>query len=197
MEKAVTEEAAVVTAGKTEQISLRMIQAFAMEKNYQGLIKKAVNTAGSLLATAGGVAGTVAAIAIASGVAAGASLLVATPVGWALAGMAAVIGLGMAGYTAWRFFSKRWDRTATDATGNKVGTLERIGKTLAFWKSTGPSKRDIYATRLYDLAKDGSDAKRMEEARATIKALGLSWVGLNMDGNKAASVKLIAAKMAS
>lgn len=48
-----------------------------------------------LLATAGGVAATIGAIA-------GTTLLMATPVGWALAGAAALIGIGMLGYKVYK-----------------------------------------------------------------------------------------------
>lgn len=201
MEKAVKEESAIVASGKTEQVSLRMIQAYALKKNQRGLVKKIVNTIGSIIGAGAGVAGTVAAIAIAAGATAGASVLMATPVGWALGGAAALIGLTMAGYSAWKFFSKRWKRTGAmkDSSGNKLGFGARLGKTLAFWQKTGPSRRELYAERLYDLAKDdaGPNKAKAEEARETIKALGLDWVASNMASDKAASVKLITAKMGS
>ena len=201
MEKAVTEEAAIVVSGKTEQISLRMIQAYALKKNQRGLVKKIVNTIGSIIGAGAGVAGTVAAIAIAAGATAGASVLMATPVGWALGGAAALIGLGMASYSAWKFFSKRWKRTGsmTDASGQKLGFGARLGKTLAFWQKTGPSRRELYADKLYELAKDdaGPNKAKADEARATITSLGLDWVGSNMAADKPNSVKLIALKMGS
>ena len=201
MEKAVKEESAIVASGKTEQVSLRMIQAYALKKNQRGLVKKIINTIGSLIGAGAGVAGTIAAIAIAAGATAGASILMATPVGWALGGAAALIGLGMAGYSAWKFFSKRWKRTDSmkDAAGQKLGFGARLGKTLAFWQKTGPSRRDVFADKLYDLAKDdaGPNKGKAEEARETIKALGLDWVATDMASDKTSAVKLIAAKMGS
>ena len=201
MEKAVSEEAAIVASGKTEQVSLRMIQAYALKKNQRGLVKKIINTIGSIVGAGAGVAGTVAAIAIAAGATAGAGALMATPVGWALGGAAALIGLGMAGYSAWKFFSKRWKRTEsmTDTSGQKLGFGARLGKTLKFWEKTGPSRRELYADKLFDLAKDdaGPNKAKAEEARETIKALGLDWMATNMASDKDASVKLIAAKMGS
>ena len=201
MEKAVKEESAIVASGKTEQVSLRMIQAYALKKNQRGLVKKIINTIGSLIGAGAGVAGTVVAIAIAAGATAGASVLMATPVGWALGGAAALIGLGMAGYSAWKFFSKRWKRTDSmkDAAGQKLGFGARLGKTLKFWEKTGPSRREIYADKLYDLAKDdaGPNKGKAEEARETIKALGLDWVATGMASDKTSAVKLIAAKMGS
>lgn len=188
-------------AGAPQQISLRMIQAYAVQKNERGRIKKIITATGGALGTAGSVAALVTSIAVAAGTAAGASVLLATPVGWALAAAAAAVGLGLASYKAWKYFAKRWERTAEpDADGKPTRpALVRLGKTLAFWKKAGPSKREEYASALYEMAKDGQDTDpvRTEEARKTITALGLDWDGLTMKDEPESAKKLIAAKLAS
>ncbi|MFI6056256.1 hypothetical protein ACIBCO_40120 [Streptomyces violascens] len=187
--------------GAPEQVSLAMIQAYAVRKNERGRIKKIITATGGALGTAGAVASLVASIAVAAGATAGAGALLATPVGWALAGAAAAVGLGLASYKAWKYFAKRWERTAEpDAEGRPTRTpLERLGKTLAFWKKAGPGKREEYAAALYAMAEGGQDADpvRTQEARKTVQALGLDWDALQMTAEPASAKKLIAAKLAS
>lgn len=204
MERALGEAAEEVKqyrAGAEQQISLRMIQAYAVRKNERGRIKKIVAATGGALGSAGAVASLVASIAVAAGAAAGASVLLATPIGWALAGAAAVTGLGLAGYKVWKFFAQRWERTAEpDADGKPTKpALDRLGRTLAFWKPVGPGKREEYAAALYRMAEGGSDADRVRtaEARRTIEALGLDWDDLGMKDEPESAVNLIAAKLAS
>jgi hypothetical protein len=77
--------------------------------------------------------------------------------------------------------------------------LARVGPTLAFWKTAGPSERDEYASALYEIADGGpgADRTRTEEARKTITALGLDRDELNRNDKPGAATKLIAAKLAS
>jgi hypothetical protein len=204
MERALSEAAEEVKQhkpGAPKEISLRMIQAYAVRKNERGRIKKIIAATGGALGASGSVAALVTSIAVAAGTAAGASVFLATPVGWALAGAAAVTGLGLASYKAWKFFAKRWEQTAEpDAEGKPThSTLPRLGQTLAFWKKTAPSKREEYAAALYTMAIGGADADRIrtEEARKTIAALGLGWEELAMNDEPESAKKLIAAKLAS
>ncbi len=204
MERALTEAAAEVKRhreGAPGEVSLLMIQAYAVRKNNRGLIKKVITAAGGALGSAGAVASLVASIAVAAGATAGASALLATPVGWALAAAAAVTGLGLASYKLWKYVAKRWEQTAALGTDGKPTspTLDRIGNTLAFWRTAGPGKREEYASALYGMAKGDANADpvRTEEARKTIGALGLDWEGLNMHKDPESAKKLIAAKLAS
>jgi membrane protein implicated in regulation of membrane protease activity len=174
-----------------------MIQAYALKKNNRGWIKKAVAAAGAALGAAGGAAALTASIAIAAGAAAGASVLMATPIGWALAGAAAAVGIGLATYQAWKFFSKRWKQAEFNGHGQKRSTGSRILNTLAFWRKTGPSKREEYAGALYKMANAGSDTVQRQEARKTLLSLGLDFDALGMAADKKNAEKLIAAKLAS
>ncbi|MBC3839855.1 hypothetical protein GXW82_05315 [Streptacidiphilus sp. 4-A2] len=115
--------------GAPDKVSLRMIQAYAFRKNNRGTIKKAVAAAGGALGSAGAVAALVVSIAVAAGTAAGAGLLLATPVGWALAGAAATVGLGLASYKAWKYFAKRWQATRKDDAGGLRSGPGRLGRT--------------------------------------------------------------------
>ncbi|MFE3186769.1 hypothetical protein ACFXKR_38855 [Streptomyces violascens] len=204
MDRALGEAAEEVRQHRADaprEISLRMIQAYAVRKNERGRIKKIITAAGGALGSAGAVASLVASIAVAAGAAAGASALLATPVGWALAGAASAAGLGLAAYKMWKYFAKRWEQTAEpDADGNPTRTpLDRLGRTLAFWKKAGPGKREEYAAALYRMAEGGQDADtvRTEEARKTVAALGLDWDVLKMNDEPESAQNLIAAKLAS
>ena len=204
MERALGEAAEEVKRhreGAPGEISLRMIQAYAVRKNDRGTIKKVITAAGGALGSAGAVASLVASIAVAAGATAGASALLATPVGWGLAGAAAVAGLGLASYKLWKYFAKRWEQAAepgTEGGATRFG-LERLGNTLAFWRKTGPGKREEYAAALYRMARggQGADQLRTEEARKTVAALGLDWDALGMSAEPESAKKLIAAKLAS
>ncbi|MFE8950148.1 hypothetical protein [Streptomyces sp. NPDC007856] len=187
--------------GAPQYISLRTIQEYALHKNERGRIKKIVAATGGALGTGGAVASLVASGAVAAGATAGAGALLATPVGWALAGAGAAAGLGLGSYKAWKFFAKRWEQTAGLHTGGEtVGSVPaRLGKSLVFWKKLGPGKREAYAAALYDMADGdpGADPVRVEEARRTIAALGLDWDDLRMKDELASAVELIASKLAS
>jgi hypothetical protein len=201
MHEAIRKVAAVVnrdTAGVTDEVNLLMVQAYALKKNHRGWVKKAITAVGGALGTAGGAASLVASIALAAGAAAGAGILVATPIGWALAGAATVVGLGLAGYQAWKFYSRRWQLTRFDPEGNERTTLDRIRQTLDIRKKVGPSKRDGYADALYRMATDDQDAVLQKEARATIEeGLELDWNALGMESDADNAKKLIAAKLGS
>jgi len=79
----------------------------------------------------------------------------------------------------------------------KRSTGSRILNTLAFWRKTGPSKREEYAGALYKMANAGSDTVQRQEARKTLLSLGLDFDALGMAADKKNAEKLIAAKLAS
>lgn len=192
-----TEKVERYTESAPVDVSLRQIQEYAAEKNSRGVTMKAIGAVAGLLGVGGSVAAMVAGIALAAGVAAGAGVLVATPVGWGLAGAAATVALGVAGWKTWRFFQHRWDRSAApnSADGATPTVGQRLRRTLAFWKASGPNEREQYAAALYEMARDGAKAERAGEARATLVALGLNWD--EMSGDAASGRKLIADKFAS
>ena len=76
-----------------EDIGTQVVKRRSIGHAALGIVK-------GVLATAGGVAATIGAIA-------GASLLMATPVGWALAGTAALIGIGMIGYKVYKTVQRK------------------------------------------------------------------------------------------
>lgn len=47
----------------------------------------------------------------------------------------------------------------------------------------------------YEMAADTAKKGRSDQAKATIKALRLDWVGYDMENDKATSVSLIAAEL--
>ena len=171
-------EDAVKTAA-TGKPTLHDIAAYAITKNKAGHFKKAMSSVGAALGVAGGVVLGVAA-------AAGGAALMATPFGWGLAAAAALVGVGLASYKAWKFFSKRWART--DPTKSK-GT--RLKETLMFWKGVGKSKRETYADELYDLAT--ATGPQQAEAKKLLQQLGIT----DIRGDAAKVKALIAAKLAS
>ncbi|MFJ9630132.1 DUF4157 domain-containing protein [Streptomyces sp. NPDC101175] len=192
-----TEKVRRYNEGAPADVSLREIQEYAAGKNSRGVTVKAIGAVAALLGVGGSVAALVAGAALAAGVAAGAGVLVATPVGWALAGAAATVALGVAGWKTWRFFQHRWEQSA--AQGGAQGPAPTLGArlrdTLAFWKKSGPNERNQYAAALYEMARDETQAERAGEARRTLVALGLDWAELN--GDPEHGTKLIAAKFAS
>ncbi len=140
-------------AGKrTDAVTLDELRRYADKKNTRGLSRKAISTVGGLLSVGSGVAGLVVAIAAALGGAA----LAGTPVGWGLAAAAAAASIGVAAWKGWQFFSKRWAREeyVKDDEGNvrKRKRFERLLQTAAFWRKSGPTKRDSRAEALYQLA---------------------------------------------
>ncbi|WP_329264918.1 DUF4157 domain-containing protein [Streptomyces sp. NBC_01478] len=191
-----TEKVERYTESASVDISLREIQEYAAGKNIRGVTVKAIGAVAALLGVGGSVAALVAAVALAAGVAAGAGVLVATPVGWGLAGAAATVALGVAGWKTWRFFQHRWKQSAKpDHDGTMPTIKERLRRTLAFWKASGPNEREQFAAALYDMAHDVAKAERSEEARNTIDALGLNW-GEMKDDREAGKV-LISEKFKS
>lgn len=166
------------------------IRAYAMRKNASGLTKKLISTVAGFIGIGGGIAGTIAAFA-----AIGATTVVATPVGWALCGAAALIGLALAGRAFWHWFSKRHDRAKQQEglTGAKA-----FFTALNPFRKVGTSERERLARRLweYGVGRIG-DAADKAKAKSTVEALGLKWDKLNMDTHEVASIKLIQDKMAS
>lgn len=191
-----TEKVQRYRGGAAGDVSLREIQEYAAGKNSRGVTMKAVSAVAGLLGIGGSIASMIAGIAMAAGVAAGASVLVATPVGWGLAGAAATVALGVTGWKAWRFFQHRWQQTAvTDVSGEIPSTGRRLRRTLAFWRALDPNERTSHAAALYEMARDETKADRATEARRTLVALGLNWDEMRDDPKN--GKKLIAAKLAS
>ncbi|KAF4405709.1 hypothetical protein [Streptomyces lycii] len=197
-----------------EEITLRVIQGYALAKNQRGRLVKAIMAMSGALAASGAVASLVATIAITAGAGVGAAALMATPVGWALAATAATAALGVGSYRAWQFFAHRWAQTAGTETGGEAenSVPGRLKKTLRFWRPTGPKPRERLAAALYQLASDperswgqetaeelGLDWEQSDYdtswARETVADLGLDWERLR--GDRESAVKLIAAKLAS
>ena len=168
--------------------TLLEINAYAFSKNYSGTIKKLLSSVGGLFATAGGAAMLAVSIAALAG---GGALVMATPVGWALAGVAAAIGLGLAGFKAIKWLKKRWAMAATDKAGTARTTGARLGTTLAFWKPAGKSRRELYGKKLLEYALgDKCYEEQMHEARGIVKDLGISWQSLDIDDLALAAPKL-------
>uniref|UniRef100_A0AAU3GRG3 Uncharacterized protein n=1 Tax=Streptomyces sp. NBC_01401 TaxID=2903854 RepID=A0AAU3GRG3_9ACTN len=192
---ALNEVAAAVARSESdgdEQISLLQIQQYAARKNSRGVNKKMVTALSGALGVSAGVASLISTIAIAAGATAGAAILVTTPVGWGLAAAAATVALSLASYKAWKKIAKRWKQTATEAPEDS--TLRHLGRTLAFWRRTGPSKRTQYAAALYQFAQS-TDPVQGALARDTVETLGLDWGRIG--GDEESAIKLIAAKLAS
>lgn len=192
-----TEKVKRYRGAAVEDISLRDIQEYAARKNTRGTTMKAIGAVAGLLGVGGSIASMVAGVVLAAGVAAGAGVLVATPVGWGLAGAAATVALGSAGWKAWRFFRHRWEQSAAPETAgaHTPSRRDRLRRTLAFWKDVGPNERDQHAAALYEMARDETKPERVEGARDTLLALGLSWDEMKDDSLNGR--KLIAAKFAS
>jgi hypothetical protein len=191
---AITEE--IRRPGRSDFVTLRMIQEYAVKKNNRGFIKKIITAMSGALAGLGATASLVATIAICAGAATGAGVLVATPVGWGLVAAATASWLGLASYKGAKYFAKRWKWLAGHGAGGQHSRLKRLGLLLAVWKKVGPSKREEYAAALYRMA-SSQNTILASEARKTIAALGMDWDSLNMGDNPESATKLIAAKMAS
>lgn len=175
-----------------ERVTLQQIQLYAVKKNKRGVNKKMVAALSGALGVSATVASLISAIAIAAGATAGAAILVTTPVGWGLAAAAATVALGLAGYKAWETIARRWEQSGAAAPDDS--TMQHVAKTLAFWRKTGPSQREMYASELFEYA-NGPDETQAEIAHNTLKSLGLEWSELRND--KESATKLIAAKLAS
>ncbi|WP_443060752.1 eCIS core domain-containing protein [Streptomyces sp. NBC_00448] len=195
--KGLAEKAKHYDGTVSDEISLRDIQAYAVRKNASGRLRKGITAVGSMLSIGGSIASIIATAAIMGAAVAGAGAVAATPVGWGLAAAAAAVALGLASYKGWKKLSHRWHQTGVpDArTGAVPSKRKRLLQTLNLTKDVGVNEREQHAAALYRLAADGPDAKRVEEARATLDALGLSWD--EMKNDEEGGKKLIAAKLAS
>jgi hypothetical protein len=172
------------------------IKAYAMRKNQSGFVKKVINFVGGVAGVGGGTAATVAAFAIAAAGTTCAAATFATPIGWALCGAAAVVGIAMAGYAFWKWASKRYESLV------KEGGAERGFKTWTkainpFYKKIPDSHRKHMAERLYELAAREPVDQEALDARNVIADLGLKWYTLKMKNHKKSSTQLIYDKMAS
>jgi hypothetical protein len=183
-EQAVKEQTKQAKGGNVgvSEPSLLEIQAYAYEKNHAGRIKKLISTIGGALATGGAAASL--AVGIAAVVGTASAVAMATPVGWALAGTAAAIALGLGLYKGFKWLRKRWGLAETNAvTGQKRTFGQRLGKTLAVWTPAGVSRREQYAKRLLDMALgDKCYTEQKLEAQKLIKNLigGKGWDDLGM-----------------
>jgi hypothetical protein len=169
-----------VDSGATGGPSLLEIQAYALQKNKSGTIKKVISTVGGVLSV-GGAAASLAVALAAAGVAGGVALM-ATPIGWGLAGAAAAVGLGLAGYKAFKWLRKRWQQSAIDPkTGAKRGFGAHLGKTLAVWTPAGKSRREKYGVALLDMAL-GHEVflEQKEKAQQLVGGLGVKWASLGL-----------------
>lgn len=180
------------------------IAAYALKKNARGKHKKATVAAGSIAGALAGVAALVAAFAAGAAIA-------ATPLGWALAGLGAALGLAVAAYKTSKYFGKRWDRARLDDTGTERTTGDRVLATLNVMKPLGPGKRELVAGALWELAdeqdRDSAAGERdtpvagveipAGSALSIIAALGLDWKAEKMAADRDGAVARIASKMAS
>jgi hypothetical protein len=169
----------VVRADKGEE-SPDDIALYAFLKNRAGWIKKVTAATGGAIGAGGGAVAVGVAGAVLSGVA-GAALL-ATPIGWALAGVGATVALGLGGYSLVKWASKRYRRARQAGKGGGVSFLLSI----APWLKVGTSERERLALRLWNFANrgtaDGTKATDQvaadlmkKRARETMSALKLEW----------------------
>ena len=187
-----------ITDGKEAPADIR---AYAMAKNKAGFWKKIVSVVGGVLGIGGGIAATVASIAAIGATTVVATTALATPVGWALCGAAAVIGLAMAGYAFWKWASKKYLRARESGMSRGRAFLAAINP----FEKVGQSRRERNADRLYEYAAGNSpeggvcSAQDRDEARDVLTSLGLNWSTLKLDNptHKPAALRVIAAKMAS
>jgi hypothetical protein len=195
---AITEAGARIQAGTEGPDDIRI---YALKKSQAGFTKKIIGVVGGLLGIGGGIAATVASIAAIGATAAVATVTMATPVGWALCGAAAVVALGLGGYAFWKWASKKYDRARADGQGKGRAFLTAINP----FAKVGTSRRQRNADRLYEYAAgrdpDGGVVSSTDqaEARLVMGELGLNWASLNLDDgtHKPAALKLIYAKLAS
>ncbi|MCP2342453.1 eCIS core domain-containing protein [Actinomadura rupiterrae] len=202
---------ALATQAACREALLEAVAEYAHKKNKRGVWKKGLSAASAFSAAIGGAAGLAASIAVATGAVAGAGALAATPVGWAFAGLAASLGLMLAAYKTSKFLNKRWKAAKTDENGVERPTRERLLLTINVFRKLGPSKREIVAGTLFDLAREedsGHVATSVEDApvvegqtvlsaKGVLHGLGLDWTELKAEGGRDAAVGLIGAKLAS
>jgi hypothetical protein len=197
---AITEAGARIDAGTEGPDDIRI---YALKKSQAGFTKKIIGVVGGVLGIGGGIAATVASIAAIGATAAVATATMATPVGWALCGAAALVALALGGYAFWKWASKKYDRALKEGQSKGRAFLTAINPFV----KVGKSRRERNAERLYEYAA-GNDpdapgtavaSDERDEARLVMKELGLDWGTLKLDDpvHKPAAVKLIYAKLAS
>ncbi|MFC4909623.1 eCIS core domain-containing protein [Actinomadura gamaensis] len=202
---------ALRTQEECREALLQSMAEYAHKKNRRGVWKKGLSAASAFSAAMGGAAGLAASIAVATGAVAGAGALAATPVGWAFAGLAASLGLVLAAYKTSKFLTKRWKAAKVDEEGNERPAGERLLLTINVFRKLGPSKREVVARTLFDLAREEDTGRRAENAenapvvegqeilsaKGILHGLGLDWKELKAENGRDAAVELIAAKLAS
>jgi flagellar biosynthesis chaperone FliJ len=180
------------------------IRAYALHKSESGFMKKIIGVVGGVLGIGGGIAGTVASIAAIGATTVVATTTLATPIGWALCGSAALVALGLGGYAFWKWASKKYKRARAEKMSKGKAFLVAINP----FQKVGTSRRRRNAERLYYYAAGNdpdnpgqklTDTTERDEARQVIMELGLDWVALHLDeiDHKDAAINLIQAKMGS
>lgn len=182
------------------------IRAYALTKNQRGFIKKVVSAIGGLLGIGGGIAGTVAAFAAVGATGVVTLAAAATPVGWALCGAGALIGLALGGYALTRWATKRYKHLRKEEFDPATGQTKQMSKGKAFltainpFKKVGNNERGHMAERLYLFARGKiGTAPDHAHAQETLVALGLKpdELNINDDRQRETVIKLIKEKMAS
>lgn len=182
--------------GDSEEVTVRMVQLYAEAKNADGRHMKLATAIAGAMGVSASVASLVATAAVAAGATAGAGVLAATPLGWALAGVAAITGAGIAGRKTLHLFEKRWEQTKPENTGEeRLGTWRHLGRTLRFWRPAAPNERREYARVLYEAAMTTQEPDQAERLQNTLDALGITRDRLSDDPE--VGIALIARKMAS
>lgn len=183
--------------GDTQDVTLRDFQRYAEEKNKDGRRMKLATAIAGATGASASVASLVATAAVAAGATAGAGALAATPLGWALAGVAAVAGAGIAGRKTLHLFKKRWEQTKPENTGEeRLSTWRHLGRTLRFWRETGPNERREYARLFYEAVMAPQQPPvQAERIQNTLDVLGISRERLS--GDPEVAIALIARKVAS
>ncbi|MGN6090328.1 MAG: hypothetical protein ACTHNT_13665 [Actinomycetales bacterium] len=176
------------------------IRAYALRKNQSGFFKKITSVVGGLLGIGGGIAATVAAFAAIGATTVVATAALATPVGWALCGAAALIGLALGGYALVKWAKKRYEQLREENPGMSKG--KAFLSAINPFKKVPNGERERLSKRLYNYATGqvpGAAPDEQQKAVDTIKALGLDFAALKLDDptHQDAAVKLIMAKMAS
>lgn len=137
-------EAAVKKQGQNGEPTLELIRGYALKKSKRGIGKKIAGIVGGTLGVAGSIS-----FAVAAG--AGSAVLMATPVGWALAATAAAIGIGVGVYKLVKWIKKK--------------------------RSGTPGKRQTYAKRLFELGaqsdRQGKEARRLILSLSNKASLGI------------------------
>lgn len=154
------------------------VHKYALKKQRNKEVKQALTAVGQTTRAAG-------AIATATSIGMGGALLT-SPVGWALAGSAALILFGVAGYKGGRAAKNRYDSArhperhaepveSEDAAQHKpMSRSEAMREALKFWKKAETGERKAMARRLYQFAA-GPDVNAQsgvnDELRATAREI--------------------------